>query len=123
MSRISEKGKKSDKGCKGQTKGQWAKNVKILEFFVVLGLFGVNNALILLSLGFKSMKAKMATIVPGKAKLQTGKFVGPKILPQHPEELFQLPLTQNRAVVWKFGLLKAKMYPEGHKIEAYQKIF
>ncbi len=34
------------KGCKGQTKGQGAQNVKILVFLVVLGLFDVNNALI-----------------------------------------------------------------------------
>ena len=37
---------KADKGCKGQTKGQGAQNVKILVFLVVLGLFDVNNALI-----------------------------------------------------------------------------
>ena len=37
---------KADKGCKGQTKGQRAQNVKILDFLVVLGLFDVINALI-----------------------------------------------------------------------------
>ena len=80
MSRISENKKKADKGRKGQTKGQRPKNVKLLDFFVVLGLFGVNNALISLFLIFKATKAKKAAIVAGKAKLQTGKFVEPKIL-------------------------------------------
>ena len=37
---------KADKGCKGQTKGQGAQNVKILVFLVVLGLFDVDNGLI-----------------------------------------------------------------------------
>ena len=45
-----------------------------------MGLFGVNNALILLFLSFKAIKAKKAAIVAGKAKLQTGKFVEPEIL-------------------------------------------
>ena len=66
---------------------------------MVLGLVGVNNAPISLFLSFKAMKAKKAAIVAGKAKLQMGKFEEPKILSQHPEELFKLPLTQNRAVV------------------------
>ena len=70
MSRISKKYKKADKNCKVQTKGQRAKNVKILDFFVVLGLFGVNDSLISLFLSFKAMKAKKAAIVAGKAKLQ-----------------------------------------------------
>ena len=78
MSRISEK--KADKGRKGQTKGQRSKNVKLLDFFVVLGLFGVNNALPSLFLSFKATKAKKAAIVAGKAKLQTRKFAEPKIL-------------------------------------------
>ena len=43
------------------------------------------------------MKAKKAAIVAGKAKLQMQKFVERKILLQDPEELFKLPLTQNRA--------------------------
>ena len=90
---------------------------------VVLGLFGVNNALISLLLSFKAMKAKKAAIVAGKAKLQMGKFAEPKILSWHSEELFKQPLIQNRAAIWNLDLLKAKMYPEGHKIEAYQKIF
>ena len=71
---------KADKGCKGQTKGQRAKNVKFLDFVVVLGLFGVNYAMISLFLSFVAMKAKKAAIVAGKAKLQTGKFAEPKIL-------------------------------------------
>ena len=86
-----------------------------------MGLSGVNNALISLFLSFKAIKAKKAAIVAGKAKLQMQKFVEPKILLQDPEELFKLPLTQNRAGPWKFGLLKAKMYPEGRKIEEYPK--
>ena len=65
--------------------------------FGVLGLSGVNNALISLFLSFKAIKAKKAAIVAGKAKLQMQKFVEPKILLQDPEELFKLPLTQNRA--------------------------
>ena len=80
MSRISEKIYKADKGRKGQTKGQRVKNVESLDLFVVLGLFGVNNAMISLFLRFKATKAKKAAIVTGKAKLQTGKFVEPKIL-------------------------------------------
>ena len=47
---------------------------------VVLGLVGVNNALISLFLSFKAMKAKKAAIVAGKAKLQMRKFIEPKIL-------------------------------------------
>ena len=54
--------------------------MKNLDFFVGLGLFGVNNSLISLFLSFKATKAKKAAIVAGKAKLQTGKFVEPKIL-------------------------------------------
>ena len=50
-----------------------------MDFFVVLGLFGVNNAVISLFLSFKAMKAKKAATVAGKAKLQTGKFVEPKM--------------------------------------------
>ena len=56
------------------------KNVKSLDLFVVLGLFGVNNAMISLFLSFMAMKAKKAAIVAGKAKLQMGKFVEPEIL-------------------------------------------
>ena len=67
--------------------------MKNLDFLVILGLFGVNNALISLSLSFKATKAKKAAIVAGKAKLQRGKFVEPKMLSQHPEEVFKLPLT------------------------------
>ena len=77
---LQKKYKKANKDCKGQIKGQRAKNVKILDFLVVLGLFGVNNAMISLFLRFKATKAKKAAIVAGKAKLQTGKFVEPKIL-------------------------------------------
>ena len=77
---LQKKYKKADIGCKGQNKGQRAKNVKILDFFVVLGLFGVNNALISLFLNFKARKAKKAAILAGKAKLQTRKFVEPEIL-------------------------------------------
>ena len=54
--------------------------MKFLNFLVVLGLFGVNNAMISLFLSFMAMKAKKAAIVARKAKLQTGKFVEPKIL-------------------------------------------
>ena len=80
MTRISEKIKKANKGRKGQTKGQRTYNVKNLDFFVVLGLFGVNNSLISLFLNFKARKAKKAAILAGKAKLQMRKFVEPKIL-------------------------------------------
>ena len=44
-------------------------------FFVVLGLFGVNNALISIFFIFKVSKAKKAATVAGKAKLQRRKFV------------------------------------------------
>ena len=64
---------------------------------VVLGLFGVKNVLISLFLSFKAVKAKKAAIVAGKAKLQMKKFVDPKILSDHPEEVFKLLKTQNRA--------------------------
>ena len=67
--------------------------MKNVDFLVILGLFGVNNALISLFLIFKATKAKKAAIVAGKAKLQRQKFVEPKILPQDPEDLFKLPLT------------------------------
>ena len=87
---LQKKYKKANKGCNGQTKGQRAKNVKISDFFVVLGLFGVNNAVISLFLSFKAKKAKKAAIVAGKAKLQMQKFVEPKILSDHPEEFFKL---------------------------------
>ena len=83
----------ADKGRKGRTKSQRAKNVNFLDFLAVLGFIGVNNALISLFLRFKAMKAKKATIAAGKAKLQRRKFVEPKILSQHPEEVFKPPLT------------------------------
>ena len=67
---LQKKYKKADIGCKGQNKGQRAKCVKILDFLVVLGLFGVNNAVISLFLSFKAKKAKKAAIVAVKAKLQ-----------------------------------------------------
>ena len=76
---LKKKCKKADLSCKGQNKGQRAKNVKILDFFVVLGLFGVNNAVISLFSSFKAKKAKKAAIVAVKAKLQMKKFVVPKI--------------------------------------------
>ena len=71
--------------------------MKNLDFLVILGLFGVNNALISLFLIFKAKKAKKAAIVAGKAKLQMQKFVEPKILSDHPEKVFKLLKTQNRA--------------------------
>ena len=46
---------------------------------------------------FKATKAKKATTVAGKAKLQRRKFADPKILSQQPEEVFKLSLTYNRA--------------------------
>ena len=67
--------------------------MKNVNFLVILGLFGVNNAMISLFLIFKATKAKKAAIVAGKAKLPRRKFVEPKILSQHPEEVFKLPLT------------------------------
>ena len=67
--------------------------MKILNFLVILGLFGVNNCLISLFLIFKATKAKKAATVAGKAKLQGRKFVEPKILSMHPEEVSRLPLT------------------------------
>ena len=67
--------------------------MKNVDFLVILGLFGVNNCLISLFLIFKATKAKKAATVAGKAKLQGRKFVEPKILSQHPEEVFKLPLT------------------------------
>ena len=67
--------------------------MKISDFLVILGLFGVNNCLISLFLIFKATKAKKVATVAGKAKLQGRKFVEPKILSQHPEEVFKLPLT------------------------------
>ena len=54
--------------------------MKFKNFWAVLGLFGVNNAMISLFLSFVAMKAKKAAIVAGKAKLQTRKFPEPKIL-------------------------------------------
>ena len=67
--------------------------MKISDFLVILGLFGVNNALISIFLIFKVTKAKKAATVAGKAKLQRRKFADPKILSQQPEEVFKLPLT------------------------------
>ena len=67
--------------------------MKNVDFLVILGLFGVNNCLISLFFIFKATKAKKAAIVAGKAKLQGRKFVEPKILSLHPEEVFKLPLT------------------------------
>ena len=67
--------------------------MKNVDFLVILGLFGVNNAMISLFLIFKAMEAKKAAIVAGKVKLQRRKFVEPKILSQHPKEVFKLPLT------------------------------
>ena len=56
----------------------------MFDFLVILGLFGVNNALISIFLIFKVTKAKKAATVAGKAKLQRRKFADPKILSQHP---------------------------------------
>ena len=70
---------KADKGCKGQTKGQRAQNVKILVFLVVLDLFDANNAPIWLFLSFKVIKAKKAATLAGKAELQIRKFIEPKV--------------------------------------------
>ena len=70
----------ANKGRKGQTKGQRDKNDEILDFFLVFGLFGFNNALISLFLNFKARKAKKAAILAGRAKLHMRKFVEPKIL-------------------------------------------
>ena len=70
----------ANKGCKGQTKGQRAKNVKILGFLVVLGLIGVNNAVILLVLSLKTIQAQKAASVAGNAKLQMHKVIDPKTL-------------------------------------------
>ena len=67
--------------------------MKNLDFLVILGLFGVYYALISLFFIFKATKAKKAAIVAGKAKLQRRKFVETKMLSQHPEEVFKLPLT------------------------------
>ena len=47
---------------------------------VVLGLIGVNNAVILLVLTLKTIEAKKATSVAGNAKLQMQKVMEPKIL-------------------------------------------
>ena len=71
---------KANKGRNNQTKGQRAKNVKIIDFLVVLGLIGVNNAVSLLVLSFKAMKAKKAASVAGNTKLQMQKVIEPKIL-------------------------------------------
>ena len=77
---FQKKYKRPTKVVKGRTKGQRAKNVKFLDFLVVLGLFGVNNAVILLFLSFKAMKAKKAARVAGNAKLQMQKVIDPKTI-------------------------------------------
>ena len=77
---FQENWKKANKGRKGQIKGQGVKNAIFSYFLVNLASFGVNKADISIFLNLKAMKAKKAAIVAGKAKLQTGKFVEPKIL-------------------------------------------
>ena len=55
-------------------------HITILDFLVVLRLFGVNSALISFFLSFKALKAKKAASVAGNSKLQMRKFKETKIL-------------------------------------------
>ena len=68
--------------------------------------------MISLFLSFKAKKAKKAAIVAVKAKLHMKKFVEPKILTNHPEEVFKLPKTQNRAGILKFRPFKSQNVPK-----------
>ena len=77
---FQKKCKRPTKVVKSKPKAREPKNVKVLDFLVVLGLFGVNNVVILLFLSFKAMKAKKAARVAGNAKLQMQKVIDPKTI-------------------------------------------
>ena len=72
--------KKANKGREGQTKARGSTILKFYNFFMSMGLFGVINSYVSLFLSFKTKKVKKAALVARNTKLQTGKFVGSKIL-------------------------------------------
>ena len=106
---------------KAKTKGRESSVPKLNIFFTSLGSFGVFYSQISVFLSFKAIKAKKAALVAGNAKLHWGIFLNSKWFFYHPQVLFKLPLTQNRAEKQIPEILKAKMCHKGHKIEEYPK--
>ena len=86
--------KKADKGREGQTKARESTISKFHYFFTSMGLFGVINAHVSLFLSFKAKKVKKAALVARNTKLQTGKFVGSKILSYDLVRCFNVPFVQ-----------------------------
>ena len=86
--------KKADEGHEGQTKARGSTISKFYNFFTSMGLFGVINSHVSLFLSFKAKKVKKAALVARNTKLQTGKFVGSKILSYHLVRCFNVPFVQ-----------------------------
>ena len=72
--------KKANKGHEGQTK---ARESTMPKFFISTEPLGILYSQIWVFLNFKAIKAKKAALVARNTKLQTGKFVGSKILSYH----------------------------------------
>ena len=86
--------KKADEGREGQTKARGSMIPKFYNFFTSMGLFGVINSHVSLFLSFKAKKVKKAALVARNTKLQTGKFVGSKILSYDLVRCFNVPFVQ-----------------------------
>ena len=91
VSRITGKMKKANKGREGQTKARESTIPKFHYFFMSMGLLGVTNSHVSL---FLSFKVKKAALVAKNTKLQTGKFVGSKMLSHHLVRCFNVPFVQ-----------------------------
>ena len=113
--------KKANKGREGQTKARESTISKFYHFFMLMGLLGVTNSHVSLFLSFKAKKVKKAALVAKNTKLQTGKLIGSKILSYHLVRCFNVPFVQIWTPYSKRGILKAKMYLKGRKIQEYQK--
>ena len=85
-----------------------------------MGLFGVINSHVSLFLSFKAKKVKKAALVARNTKLQTGKFVGSKILSHDLVRCFNVPFVKFGTLFSKWAILKAKTYLKGCKIEENQ---
>ena len=112
--------KKANKGREGQTKARESTMPKFYYFFISTGPLGIHCLQIWLFLNFKAIKAKKAALVARNTNLQTGKFVDSKILSYHLVKCFNVPFVKFGTPFSKQGILKAKTYHKGCKIEGYQ---
>ena len=112
--------KKADKGHEGQAKARGWIISKSHIFFLSLASFGVIYCHVCLFLSSKAEKVKKAALVAKNTKLQTGKLIGSKILSYHLVRCFNVPFVQIWTPHSKWGILKAKTYFKGHKIEGYR---